>query len=209
MLMQRNRLIEIKKLLELPRREIFVGEPAYGGLDGLACWGIVNGEPDHITSFYNASKKIKPFDVSLRNLGFDARIFAIGGELRIHHAIPIHRELTYGKSIGIDRWHYDPNGGSEFENRGSRSMCLTETVLPPGSCTFLNAGDVFSLSCSKDTQWVIDALEKPRVHRFVYGYPHLPETGYLDGEVDRVLHTNILLSKLTNLIEPLGKDYAY
>lgn len=135
---------------------------------------VVDGkEFGKLTRIFIADRKLRPFKVQLHTHRYPINITTIKGNITHHNAVKSDKGL-----VSISEYSYKSflNGGSGLEYVGETKVNCFDYKLPIGSTVSLSTKDYHTISCSKNSIWIVEELGFETKESSVLGVPFV-----LDG----------------------------
>jgi len=121
--------------------------------DGLFSLVFNGTEFGKLTRAFIATKKIKPFDVQLHTHTYNLTITAVQGVITHHVA-----DIGVNKKTLMPYYEYRSplNGGNGLSFSGHKGVDLNSYYLPPTSIVGLSYNDYHTVSCDKNSIWIVE-----------------------------------------------------
>ena len=135
---------------------------------------VVDGsEFGKLTRIFIAENKLKPFEVQLHTHRYPIKLTTIKGDITHHNAV----KDENGKVV-ISEYAYKSflNGGNGLKYVGETKVNCFDYKLPIGSTVILGTDDYHTMSCSKNSMWIVEELGFASHQSSVLGIPFV-----LDG----------------------------
>lgn len=142
---------------------------------------VVSGEPGTLLRIFIADKKIKPFAIQLHTHRYDIQLTSLSGQIRHHVAIPVtHFSDSSFEHSTLPMYMYKSklNGGDGLSYMRHRSVVLKDYLLPEGASLRMNTSEFHTVSCSKDSIWIVEEKGFTAPHSVVLGVPFATENFY-------------------------------
>ena len=139
---------------------------------------VVDGkEHGKLLRVFIAGKKLKPFDVQLHTHRYPVRITTIKGDITHHRA-----KYDHNGEVCLSAFEYNSflNGGSGLSYLGESRVTCSEYKLPIGSSVELGTSDYHTMSCTKNSMWIVEELGFETKQSKVLGVPFVLEGLYSD-----------------------------
>jgi len=162
---------------------------------------VVKGtEFGRLTRVFIAKNKLKPFDVQLHTHRYPLRITAIKGKI-IHHVAKISDNSDF-EDITLSEWNYKSflTGGSGLSYLREVDIKLNDFILPIGSQIEMGVNDYHTVSCSKDSIWIVEESGFQVDSSKVLGVPFVADNLYTTPEMFQINDKCQVLAKELRLI---------
>jgi len=175
-----NKITYLKQILDClnnPNQEsldLSMNDVHHDGVFSLVIKGTEFGK---LTRIFIAHKKIKPFAVQLHTHRYDLKILTISGNIK-HHLAQRNEPSTQAVSLSGFNYKSPLNGGSGLSYLGETIVELSEYNLPIGSAIQLNHNDFHTMSCSKNSIWIVEEQGFVCESSMVLGVPFITEGLY-------------------------------
>ena len=123
--------------------------------EGMFSLVIDGDESGKLTRVFIAGKKLKPFDVQLHTHRYPITLTVLKGDITHHTAFETKfKDLN---TLNISRFTYKSflNGGNGLKYDKETTIKCSDYKLPIGSQISLGIKDFHTMSCSKNSIWVV------------------------------------------------------
>jgi len=182
---------------------------------------VVDGtEFGKLTRVFISDYKLNPFDVQLHTHRYPIRLTTISGNIN-HHIAKIydsrvsitHNGITSKIStisdnkhgnVELSKFEYKSalNGGFGLKYMGETYVTCSDYMIPPMSTINLGINDYHTMSCSKDSIWIVEELGYETDISYVLGKPFGVNTLYnkpFEFEIES--KSKLVLDKLREIIK--------
>ena len=134
--------------------------------------------------FY-ATEEIKPYEIALHEHRYNLTLGFIDGCIKQHSLIETYTEVCTCERIDLPVFKYETplNGGNGLTYIVDIFAYIISTDMPLYSSVYLNANDIHTISCTKDSMWIVreETLGYNKNYSYVYGKPFTT-----DGLYDKI-----------------------
>ena len=153
--------------------------------------------------FY-ATEEIKPYEIALHEHRYNLTLGFIDGCIKQHSLIETYTEVCTCERIDLPVFKYETplNGGNGLTYIVDIFAYIISTDMPLYSSVYLNANDIHTISCTKDSMWIVreETLGYNKNYSYVYGKPFTT-----DGLYDKISDEEY--NNIFNLIKDKLKPY--
>ena len=153
--------------------------------------------------FY-ATEEIKPYEIALHEHRYNLTLGFIDGCIKQHSLIETYTEVCTCERIDLPVFKYETplNGGNGLTYIVDIFAYIISTDIPLYSSVYLNANDIHTISCTKDSMWIVreETLGYNKNYSYVYGKPFTT-----DGLYDKISDEEY--NNIFNLIKDKLKPY--
>ena len=153
--------------------------------------------------FY-ATEEIKPYEIALHEHRYNLTLGFIDGCIKQHSLIETYTEVCTCERVDLPVFKYETplNGGNGLTYIVDIFAYIISTDMPLYSSVYLNANDIHTISCTKDSMWIVreETLGYNKNYSYVYGKPFTT-----DGLYDKISDEEY--NNIFNLIKDKLKPY--
>lgn len=161
---------------------------------------VVDGsEFGKLTRIFIAQKKLKPFEVQLHTHRYPIRLTTIKGDINHHNAVKNEKGV-----LTISEYAYKSflNGGSGLSYIGETKVDCFDYKLPIGSTVELGTKEYHTMSCSKNSIWIVEELGFETQESSVLGIPFVIDGLYSEPAMFQINDKcQIVIRELKKIIE--------
>lgn len=171
-------LKKIYSLLKQPNLDslkLSMNDTHHKGVFSLVIDGTEFGK---LTRVFIANNKIEPYKVQLHTHRYPLKLTVIKGNIT-HHLAYATSEFTNG-SISLSEFSYKSplNGGDGLKYINETNVFIQSHPLPIGSSIFLGNSDYHTMSCSKNSIWIVEEMGFVTDSSKVLGVPFIVDGLY-------------------------------
>jgi len=199
-----NKLEYFKKILgylDNPNNEslnLSLDNVHHKGLFSLVIDGTENGK---LTRIFIATEKIKPYKIQLHSHRYPIKLTALSGEI-LHHTLTTSNTVNDFFETSVFKYHSPLNGGEGLSYVHDSLITTKDCYIPMGTSLFMDENDVHTVSCKKDSIWVVEEGGFLKDHSLVYGIPFIVDGLYTQPKQyqvnDNVQKVKKILKKIIN-----------
>ena len=169
----------ILKKLETPNNESLKMSMKHCHVIGMFSLVVDGDEFGKLTRIFISKKQLKAFEVQFHTHRYPIRLTALKGDINHHNAIK-HENDT----ICMNEYAYKSclNGGDGLTYIGKTKVNCFDYKLPIGSTVNLDIHDYHTMSCGKNSMWIVEELGFESEESSVLGVPFVLNDLY--SEVD-------------------------
>lgn len=149
------------------------------GLFSLVIDGVEFGKLKRV---FVADKKLNPYGVQLHTHRYPIRLTVIKGEVIQYEAV----QEDLGVNMSCYKYKSFLNGGNGLEFINNKNYKVTEFKIPIGGSIVMNTDEFHTVSCSKNSMWIVEELGFEKDDSLVLGIPFTPENLYTKPEMFQV-----------------------
>jgi len=166
---------------------------------------VIKGE-EHgkLTRVFISSGKIKPFDVQLHTHRYPIKITVLKGKITHHLAEIVYEDEPSDMTISKFTYRSFLNGGKGLEYDEEVRVKIREFIIPVGSVIELGVFDYHTMSCSKDSMWIVEEMGFDVDESKVLGIPFIVDGLY---EKPAMFQINDKIQVVRNEIKKLVETY--
>ena len=194
----KDQIEKYKNLLLIADKDAFsksLNNVHHKGLFSLVIGGIENGK---LTRVFIAHEKIKPFDIQLHSHRYYLRITPLQGYIKQHEA------YLSSSNVNMDRWSYKSilNGGNGLTYKSEEEVSLKEFNLPVGSNIEMDVDQIHTISCSKNSIWVVEEFGFKTDESIVLGISFKTKGFYTEvKQLEINVNRNLVLNAMDNILK--------
>jgi len=176
--MNEPRIVErILKRLQLPNNESLKMSMNHCHVRGMFSLVVDGDEFGKLTRVFIAENKLKPFEVQLHTHRYPIRLTTLKGNITHHNA-----EKDEKGPVIMSEYNYKSflNGGNGLSYVGETKVNCFDYKLPIGSTVTLGVKDYHTMSCSKNSIWIVEELGFETDESSVLGIPFILDGLYSD-----------------------------
>jgi hypothetical protein len=170
------------------------------GLFSLVINGIEHGK---LTRIFIASKKIKPYKIQLHSHRYPIKLTALIGEI-LHHSLATGSNVNDCYETSMFKYQSPLNGGNGLSYVCDSLIETKDSYIPMGASLFMDEDDVHTVSCKKDSIWIVEEGGFLKDHSFVYGVPFTLEGLYTQP---KQFQTNDNVQKVKKILKNIINNY--
>ena len=194
----KDQIEKYKNLLLIADKDAFsksLNNVHHKGLFSLVIGGIENGK---LTRVFIAHEKIKPFDIQLHSHRYYLRITPLQGYIKQHEA------YLSSSNVNMDRWSYKSilNGGNGLTYKSEEEVSLKEFNLPVGSNIEMDVDQIHTISCSKNSIWVVEEFGFKTDESIVLGISFKTKGFYTEvKQLEINVNRNLVLNAMNKILK--------
>lgn len=176
-------------------------------LNNVHCSGmfslVVDGtEFGKLLRIFIADKKLKPYAVQLHTHRYPICITAIKGNIK--HYVAVKSNDVSASVVNISQYTYQSflMGGKGLTYDYDTSVHISENTLPQGSSICMTPDEFHTISCSKNSMWIVEEMGFERDDSKVLGIPFTANSLYTKPEMFQINNKiQIVLKELRKIIK--------
>ena len=166
---------------------------------------VLNIDKDgNLFRVFYATEEIKPYEIALHDHRYRLTLGFIDGCIKQHSLIETYTEVCACERICLPVFKYETplNGGNGLTYIVDILAYIISTDMPLYSSVYLNENDIHTISCTKDSMWIVreETLGYNKNYSYVHGKPFTT-----DGLYDKISDEEY--NNIFNLIKDKLKPY--
>lgn len=161
---------------------------------------VVDGQDfGKLTRIFIAENKLKPFDVQLHTHRYPIRLTTIKGDINHHNALK-----DENGTVSISEYTYKSflNGGNGLKYVGETKINCFDYKLPIGSTVNLGIYDYHTMSCAKNSIWIVEELGFKTQESSVLGVPFVLDGLYSEPTMFQINDkSQVVIRELKKILE--------
>tara|TARA_R110002153_G_scaffold242921_1_gene398170 strand:- start:57 stop:677 length:621 start_codon:yes stop_codon:yes gene_type:complete len=149
-------LKQIYELLKNPNQDslkLSMTDVHHNNIFSLVIKGTEFGE---LTRVFIANEKLKPFDVQLHTHRYPIKLTTIKGNIK--HYVAFRSEIMDAHTVSLSEFEYKSplNGGSGLKYDKETNVIIKDYSVPVGSTLEMDYKEFHTMSCSKNSIWIVE-----------------------------------------------------